>query len=145
VAQTEQNYKNHQRWLPAFHFFVMPVLLANALNAVRHLYQSPTASTTFALLVAIALVMLGLLARQMTLTVQDRVIRLEMRSRLRECLPMELRARIGDLTPKQLVALRFAGDDEMTELVREILGGGLRTTRDIKARVKNWQGDFLRA
>ena len=41
MAEGEQNYKNHERWLPAFHFFVIPVLLVNALNAIRQLYQSP--------------------------------------------------------------------------------------------------------
>jgi hypothetical protein len=121
------------------------VLLVNALNGIRHLYLAPTRGTAFALIVAVAVLMLGLLARMMTLTVQDRVIRLEMRLRLRECLPVDLRARINDLTPRQLVALRFAGDEEMTELVREVLGGGLQTSKNIKLRVKNWQGDFLRA
>src|ERR1700721_2592321 len=102
MAELQQNYKDHARWLPAFHFFVIPVLLANVLNAVRHIYLDPVRSTVFALVVALALLTLGLLSRTMTLTVQDRVIRLEMRLRLRECLPVDLRARIGDLTPKQL-------------------------------------------
>jgi hypothetical protein len=145
MTELQQNYKDHARWLPAYHFFVIPVLLANVLNAVRHVYLYPVRSTVFALIVAVALMMLGLLSRTMTLTVQDRLIRLEMRLRLRESLPVELRARIGDLTPKQLVALRFAGDDEMADLVREVLGGGLQTGKDIKLRVKNWQPDFLRA
>jgi uncharacterized protein DUF6526 len=145
MAEPQQSYKNHQRWLPAYHFFVMPVLLLNALNAIRHLYQSPTLSTVFALIVAVALLMLGLLARTMALSVQDRVIRLEMRSRLRECLPSDLQIRIGNLTPQQLVALRFAADEEMAELVRDVLEGRLQTQKDIKMRVKNWQGDFLRA
>ena len=80
----------------------------------------------------------------MALTVQNRVIRLEMRMRLRS-VPTDLRTRVGDLTPQQLVALRFAGDDELAALVREVLGGRLQTSKDIKLRVKNWQGDFLRA
>jgi hypothetical protein len=145
MAEREQSYKTHARFLPPFHFFVLPVLLVNALNAVRHLYQDPVRSTAWGVIVAVALLMLALLTRTMILMVQDRVIRLEMRLRLRDCLPTDLRTRIGEITPKQLVALRFAGDDEIAELVREVLGGRLQTGKDIKMRVKDWQGDFLRA
>jgi hypothetical protein len=140
-----QTYKNHVRWLPPFHFFVLPVLLLNALNAIRHVWLTPTRSTGFALLVAVALLMLALLARAMAVTVQDRVIRLEMRLRLRECLPVDLHARINELTPKQLAALRFASDAEMADIVRDVLAGTLATQKSIKLRVKDWQGDFLRA
>jgi hypothetical protein len=145
MTEREQTYKNHQRFLPAFHFFVIPVLLLNVLNSVRHVWLNPGASTLFALLFAIALLTLGLLSRTMVLTVQDRLIRLEMRSRLRECLPSDLRDRVADLTARQLVALRFASDAELPGLVREVLAGQLQTAKDIKLRVKSWQGDFLRA
>ena len=140
-----QTYKNHVRLFPPFHFFVLPVLLLNALNAIRHVWLYPTRSTGFALLVAVALLLLPLVARAMANTVQDRVIRLEMRLRLRECLPVDLHARINELTPKQLVALRFASDAEMGDLVRDVLAGRLATQKAIKVRVKNWQADFLRA
>lgn len=145
MPESVQTYKNHVRWFPPFHFFVLPVLLINALNAIRHVWLAPTRSTAFALLVAWALLMLALLARAMAITVQDRVIRLEMRLRLRECLPADLHARISELTRPQLVALRFASDAEMTGLVRDVLAGQLTTQKAIKMRVKDWQGDFLRA
>src|ERR1700730_15529948 len=108
MPQTPQTYKNHVRWFPPFHFFVMPILLLNFLNTVRHLWVMPSLSTALGTLVAAALVMLALSSRVMPVTVQDRVIRLEMRLRLREVLPPELWSRINDLTPRQLVALRFA-------------------------------------
>jgi hypothetical protein len=141
----EQSYKKHARWLPAYHFFVMPVLLANVLNAIRHVYLAPVLGMVFQLVVAVALLMLGFLARIMTLTVQDRVIRLEMRLRLRGLLPSELQSRINELTHRQLVAMRFASDDEMAELVRDVLNGKLATSNEIKQRVKSWQADWLRA
>jgi len=140
-----QSYKNHVRRLPPFHFFVMPVLLAYVLNALRHVWLAPSLSTGFGALVAAALLMAALLSRVQALTVQDRVIRLEMRMRLQRLLPADLQSRINDLTPKQYVALRFAGDSELPELVREVLEGRLTTQADIKKRVKNWQGDYLRA
>jgi hypothetical protein len=142
---SEQSYKHHARFLPPFHFFVIPVLLLNVVNAGRHVWLTPSLSTAFALVVAAALLMLGLLARVMALSVQDRVIRLEMRLRLRELLPVDLRGRINELTPKQLVALRFAGDAQLPELVRTVLSGGLATQKAIKQQVKEWQADNLRA
>ena len=145
MAEQLQTYQNHTRLFAPFHFFVLPVLAANAINAIRHLVQNPTLGTGFALLVAAAILMLGLLSRVMTLVVQDRVIRLEMRLRLRECLPAELQKRIGDIPAKQLIALRFASDTELPELVRDVLAGKLSSPKDIKLRVKEWQGDFLRA
>ena len=145
MAEQVQSYKKHARWLPAYHFFVMPVLLANTLNAIRHVWLLPTLGMFFQLIVAVALLMLGFLARVMTLTVQDRVIRLEMRLRLRGVLPPDLQPRINELTHRQLVAMRFASDAELTELMREVLEGKLATSNEIKQRVKNWQADWLRA
>ncbi len=145
MSERPQSYQNHPRFLPPFHFFVIPVLLLNVVNAVRHVWLWPSLSMAFALVVAAALLMLGLLARVMALSVQDRVIRLEMRLRLRELLPADLHGRINELTPKQLVALRFAGDAELPELVRTVLSGGLATQKAIKQHVKDWQADYLRA
>jgi hypothetical protein len=140
-----QSFKNHTRWFPPFHFFVIPVLLLNVLVAVRGVFVAPDLGSGFGLILALALFMLAASVRAMAMTVQDRVIRLEMRLRLRECLPVDLHPRISNLTPRQLVALRFAGDSEMADLVREVLAGSLATEKAIKMRIKNWQGDFLRA
>jgi uncharacterized protein YdbL (DUF1318 family) len=145
MADRIQTYKNHARFFPPFHFFVVPVLALNALNEIRHVIQDPNIHTLKTLVVALALVTLAVSARVMALTVQDRVIRLEMRQRLGVCLPADLQARIGDLTRQQLVALRFASDAELADLVRDVLAGKLASTKEIKLRVKNWQSDWLRA
>jgi hypothetical protein len=145
MAERAQTYKNHTRLLPAFHFFVIPVLLLNFVNDIRHLWRYPSEGAAFAAVVGAALLMLAFLSRVQAVTVQDRVIRLEMRLRLRQVLPTELHGRINDLTHGQLVALRFAGDAELPDLVREILEGKLQTGKQIKQRVKNWQPDWLRA
>lgn len=145
MAERVQTYKNHARFLPPFHFFVIPVLLLNFLNDARHLYQNQSLAAVFTLVVAAALLMLGFLSRVQALTVQDRVIRLEMRLKMRQLLPADLQGRINDLTPRQLVALRFASDAELPVLAREVLDGKLQTSKEIKMRVKNWQADWLRA
>jgi hypothetical protein len=145
MAEQQQTYANHTRWLPPFHFFVLPVLLLNVLDSLRHLFMAPSLSTAFGAVVASA-IFLGLaLAREMVNTVQDRVIRLEMRLRLAQLLPPDLRSRIDDLRPKQLVALRFAADGELPELVRDVLARKYTTPKDIKLQIKSWQGDWLRA
>ena len=144
MSQTEQNYKNHARWLPPFHFFVLPVLLVYVLNSLRHAVLSPSLSTGFVFLVAAALFMTALLARIQALKAQDRVIRLEMRLRLREVLPPDLHPRIAELTPEHMIGLRFAGDAELPELVRQALAGTLTTTKSVKEAVKDWQADHHR-
>ena len=96
-------------------------------------------------LVAAALVALAFVARIFALTVQDRIIRLEMQLRLARLLPADLQSRIGEFTVAQLVSLRFAGDDELPALARQVLEEKLEDRKAIKRRIKNWQGDFLRA
>ena len=145
MAERVQSYQKHTRWLPGFHFFVIPVLLANVCVSAWRLWQMPTLGMTFGLVVAAALLLLGLLSRLQAVTVQDRLIRLEMRLRLRQLLPADLQPRINDLTHRQLVALRFASDAELPDLVRDVLAGKLTTSKEIKMRVKNWQADWLRA
>jgi Family of unknown function (DUF6526) len=145
MAHAPQTYKNHARVLPPYHFFVLPVLLLNLLEQSRLLWGAPTPGGVWTAVVALALLMLAVLSRVQVNTVQDRVIRLEMQLRLRELLPADLQTRIRDLTPRQLVALRFACDAELPELVREVLAGKLTTQKAIKMRVREWQGDWLRA
>ena len=146
MADRAQTYKNHTAIFPLFHYFVLPIMMINVIVEARRLYYGGlTLHTVWALVFAIGLAALALSARLMALTVQDRVIRLEMRLRLAQCLPNDLRTRINDLSRQQLVGLRFASDAELAELVREVLEGRLTTPKEIKLRVKNWQPDWLRA
>jgi hypothetical protein len=144
MAET-QTFKNHARFFPLFHFIVAPILLINFVNAGRHLYLEPNRSTAWGLVVAFALVGLALASRLMALKVQDRVIRLEMRLRMQQVLTADLCARAQALTPEQLVALRFASDAELAGLVNQVLGGELKSQKEIKQKVQNWTGDYLRA
>jgi len=145
MADAVQSYKKHARFLPAFHFFVIPVLLVNLLNEMRHAWIDPSRHFLFQVVVAAALLMTAFLSRIQALTVQDRVIRLEMRLRLRGILPPDLQPNVDTLTHRQLVALRFASDAEMADLVRDVLAGKLSSGKEIKMRIKSWQPDWLRA
>ena len=142
---TVQNFRNHARIVPAYHVGVFVPFLANFIWATYRLIGMFSGETFIAFLVSIALLLMFFSLRVQVLTVQDRVIRLEMRLRLRNALPPDLQDHINGLSHKQLVALRFAGDAELPALVREVLAGTLKTQKDIKARVREWQADYLRA
>jgi Family of unknown function (DUF6526) len=140
-----QSLKNHAKFVPAFHFFAVPILLVNFVFATYRAINLPRWDTVLAALVAAAMVVTIFLARTFALKVQDRVIRLEMRLRLRELLPPDLVPRIAELTPGQLVALRFAGDRELPVLARRVLDERLEDKKAIKQLIADWQADHLRA
>ena len=131
-----QNFQNHAKYVPLFHFVAVPILITNFIWSAYRAAMAPSWPTVLAALVAAAMVITIFLARVFALKVQDRVIRLEMRLRLRDVLSTELRGRIPELTRPQLVALRFASDAELPELVRDVLVGGLSTKKATKERVK---------
>ena len=140
-----QSFKNHTKLVPLFHFVTMPILFVNALRSIAIAVTRPGWDTALAALVGVALILMALLVRTFALRVQDRVIRLEMRLRLRELLPPDLAPRIAELTPRQLVALRFAGDRELPALTRRVLDERLQDAKAIKRLVTDWQADHLRA
>jgi hypothetical protein len=140
----EQTYQNHAKFVPAFHFFVIPVLLANVIVTIVRVAHHFDFYTAFQVVLALALLVLAFLARTFALKVQDRVIRLEMRLRLRELLSADLQPRINDFTPTQLIALRFASDRELPDLARKVLTENLQDRSTIKQLVQSWQPDHLR-
>src|SRR6476659_9465965 len=106
MAESIQTRTSHRHFIPLWHFFVLPVLIANVIAAAVHFYRVPTFGSGWSIVVAIALVLGIFLSRSMPLRAQDRVIRLEERLRLEKILPADLRARVGDLTPEQMIGLR---------------------------------------
>lgn len=146
MAETApQTYANHRRFVPLYHFVSFGILGINQAWAVVRLVRTPSWESGFGVLLAFALLCIFYYAREFPLKVQDRLIRLEMRLRLQQVLPPDLRPRILDLTAAQLIGLRFASDAEMTDLVRDILTNNIRDRETIKKKIKNWQADDLRA
>ena len=93
--------------------------------------------------VALALIVVAVLSRTNALKAQDRVIRLEERLRLQSVLEHDLHPRVNDITTSQLVALRFAPDEELTELVRLALDNGA-DQKTLKKAIKHWKPDYQR-
>jgi hypothetical protein len=142
----EQNFANHTKIFPPFHFFVVPVLFINLgvqLYWMKVFWFSYTG--IFGVLMALALIVGFFSARLFALSVQDRVIRLEERLRYQRLLPADLQLRIEEFTVAQLVSLRFASDAELPALARKVLDEKLNERKAIKQLVKNWKPDYLRA
>ncbi len=140
----EQTYENHVRYFPLFHFVLFPLLTLNFLYQAVRLYQEP--SIDRAVFTALSFVFVGMIlaARGQALRVQDRVIRLEERLRYKEQLPADLASRASGLSLGKMIALRFASDDELPELVKRAIDGDLNTPKEIKVAIKNWRGDHHR-
>ena len=142
----EQNFANHTKVFPPFHFFVLAVLLVNLGVQIYWLKVFwITFSGVFGVLLALALILGFLSARMFALSVQDRVIRLEERLRYQRLLPADLKPRIDEFTVAQLVSLRFASDSELPALARKVLDEKMQERKAIKQLVKNWKPDYLRA
>ena len=138
-----QTYANHTRWDPPFHFFALPVFLLLALAGVVHFIWHPGLHIGIMFVVAVALATAVVKIRLYAVRVQDRVIRLEEQLRLTSLLPEPLRSRIPELTPGQLVGLRFASDAELPGLAQRALSEKL-SQADIKKSIQTWRPDYLR-
>ncbi|MDA1082276.1 MAG: DUF6526 family protein [Gemmatimonadetes bacterium] len=145
MSDATQDLKSHRRFFAPFHYIALPIFGINMFLAAWHAYRIPTRWNIWGVAVAVALVALTLAARAMANTVQDRVIRLEMRLRLQSLITGPLAARIGELSPKHMVGLRFASDAELPGLIERCLSGELANDEAVKKQIKNWQADWLRA
>ena len=142
----EQNFANHGKFFPPFHFFVLPVMIINFFWTCYRLYATGFSwDGTERVLLALGLFVGFASGRTMVLKVQDRVIRLEERLRYERVLPVDLKPRIEEFTVAQLVSLRFASDAELPALARKVLEEKMNERKAIKKMVKNWRPDYLRA
>jgi hypothetical protein len=140
----EQSFKNHARFDPPYHFFLTFVFIANIIVAIVHVVHHASSFIAWWLVVVSVAAFVALFRlRQYPLKVQDRVIRLEERLRLQALAPQEWHAQIFRLTEDQLIALRFAGDDEVVELAKQALEHNLNR-KQIKERIRSWRPDNWR-
>jgi hypothetical protein len=150
AEKVPQNFANHTRFDPLFHFFLLPVFGLGVLLTLIHFFAHLSESSfrddfhAFLLIVlAFALLIAVFKIRLYSLKVQDRVIRLEELLRLAQLLSEPLRSRIPELTVSQLCGLRFASDAEVPKLVERALNEKL-SRKDIKMAIQNWRPDDWR-
>ena len=137
------SYENHRIYVPAFHFALSAILVLNFLYRGYRLITNPGVGNGMDLLLAVAFFLFFWYIRIFPLRAQDRTIRLEMMLRLKEVLPEDLQGRIHELRRGQIVGLRFAGDEELPELVRDALEN--KTSGEaLKRKIKDWQPDTWR-
>jgi hypothetical protein len=142
---SQQNYSNHAQYVFAYHVVLFGILVLTLIGAGVNLYKSWGDHTRFysaalIFVIMIALLLLSFLARIFALKAQDRAIRAE--ENLRHFVLT------GKLLPpalsvKQIVALRFAPDDEFVALAARAAAENL-SPDDIKRAVKNWKADTYR-
>jgi hypothetical protein len=140
-----QTFANHRRYNPIYHYFAAPLCYITGIWAVARWMGTPNLDNALLAIGGLGLAGLTLAAREQVLTVQNRLIRLEMRLRLERVLPADLAARAHELRVRHLIALRFASDAELPDLVQRSLAGEFATPSDIKRAIRNWNPDYLRA
>src|SRR5215831_4168131 len=141
----DQNFENHAKFVPLYHRVALPIFGINVLWSIYEAIRYFSVAAVWAVLVAMALLILCLYARLFALAVQDRVIRLEMQLKLKELLLADVKPRVSEFTVDQLIALRFASDAELPELARRVLDEHIGDKKEIKKMIQVWRPDFLRA
>ena len=143
MSSAPQSLASHRRFDPLYHFVLSTILVVNLVYAIVLLVHDHGFAGIWRLVMALGFLIVFLKLRVYPLKAQDRVIRLEERLRLEALLPADLKARIGELRPSQLVALRFASDGEVADRVREALDQQLGN-EEIKKRILVWRADDFR-
>jgi len=145
LAMPTQNYANHRQMVPVFHYFLLPVLALTLIGAIVNLVKSlgdheRLYSASLILVLSAMLLLFAIVARLFALRAQDRAIRAE--ENLRHFV---LTGKLLDprLEVRQVIALRFAGDNEFQELSRRAADEKM-TADAIKRAVKNWRADTYR-
>lgn len=140
---SEQNFKNHSRYIPLWHLVIPTILLALLIGSIINLVRSD-AHTHYsaALIVVVVIVLIGFYwyIRWFALRAQDRAIRAEENFRhfILTGQPLDRQLRMG-----QIIALRFASDEELPALAKRAVDEKL-SSKDIKQAIKNWKPDYNR-
>ncbi|NRF92564.1 hypothetical protein HQN89_16335 [Paenibacillus frigoriresistens] len=145
MSNDNQNYANHRRMHPLFHFVYSVLALGLVILSLIQLVRSVQSGTdvlpsAIFLLISIILVIVFLLVRSYPLKAQDRAIRAE--ENLRHYV---LTQKLLDtkLTMGQITALRFASDQELPTLCKKAAAEQLSPDA-IKKSIKSWRSDTYR-
>lgn len=138
-----QHLKNHARYSVPFHFILLPSLLAVFVGSIFNLCNSSADNLYSASLIctlSFLVLALAFIARAFALKAQDRAIRVEENFRH---FMLTNRSLDGRLTMAQMIALRFASDDEFPALAQKAADTKMSGS-DIKKAIKNWRADYYR-
>jgi len=119
-------------------------MIINLVWSIVVFVKAPDRNTGWWIVVSLALALLTTFVRTNSLKVQDRIIRLEEKLRFQQVLSPALQQHCSTLGPGQIIALRFAPDEELEELVSSVVAGKFTKPADIKQAIKNWRSDTFR-
>ena len=118
------------------------LLIINVVARVVYAFRHAGARLVWwEVIVALTLLAFAWTARYMALRVQDRLIVLEETMRLTTCVGEDIKHRVHELTPGELIALRFCDNAELDEVTRAVLEGDLKGRENIKRRIRKWRPD----
>ena len=141
-----QNYKNHIRFYPPHHFVFYPVTLILLVTSIYFAFKNEDQRTIWifiSILIFIIIWVAFMLRQHYSLILQNRIVRLELRYRYFTLTGERLELLEKKLNDSQLFALRFAPDEEFSDLVQRSIAENLSGTA-IKKSIKNWKGDYQR-
>ncbi len=136
----EQNFKNHVRFSPLFHFFAIPVTLIGTGFSIYELTKAQNLNQVLFLMAFVLILVTLLITRLSALTVQNRAIKTA--ETLRYYI-LSNKSLPSTLKPAQIIALRFASDEELVDLIERAIAENL-SSKEIKMAIKNWKGDYHR-
>lgn len=139
MAQKTQTFANHTQRARGWLFVSFLALVGFAVMAWFAVLQMNTVGLGL-LCIAASLFGTTLLLRGYATRLQDRIIRLEMQVRAAR---LGIEPQLARASLRQVVALRFASDAELPELLNRALVEDLDPVQ-IKRQIKDWQGDYLR-
>jgi len=140
-----QNYANHARFVPLYHYVLFGMLFLTLIGSIVNLYQSigdhqRLYSAALIVVLTVCMLLLFFFARTFPLKAQDRA------NRAKESLrQFVMTGKLFDprLSPLQIVALRFASDGEFIALAIRAANENL-SPKDIKQAIKTWRADEYR-
>lgn len=141
-----QHYGNHTRYNPFHHFVLTPLtllILGWTAGKMDFSSQETALESTYLFIGAFVLFLLPLLARLYALKLQNRIILNEMRNRYFHLTGKTFEEKEQNLKLGQIIALRFAPDNEVLGLMDRAIAEKL-TSKEIKQQIKNWKGDYIR-
>ncbi|WRP07190.1 DUF6526 family protein [Rossellomorea aquimaris] len=139
----QQNYENHSKIDPAYHFGIGILSLITLILTITFFVKNVGTETLLSfvvLFVVLTIILTGIKLRTYALQLQDRIIRTEENFRY-----FRLTGKSPDagLSLKQMIALRFAPDEEFPVLVERAVTENL-SPNDIKKAIQNWRADHHR-
>lgn len=135
----EQSFQNHAH--RPIHTAIAGLFAVLALYfIIRSMYFGAEMRDMAVLMTVLAVVVLVAISRVYIVKLQDRIIMLEVKVRAAELLTAGQDSQLAKLSSKQIVALRFASDEEFGALLDRAARENL-SPKDIKAAVRNWRPD----